>query len=77
MDVPEKYVVTFKPGKEMEEKVRKLEEEQQRLAREAAEAAEGAGGAAGEGGIPASQEPHATDSFGSPQGFGANPGGAG
>ena len=25
--VPEKYVVTFKPGKEMEERVRKLEEE--------------------------------------------------
>ena len=25
--VPEKYVVTFKPGKEMEEKVRKLDEE--------------------------------------------------
>ncbi len=33
VDVPEKYVVTFKPGKEMEEKVRQLEE------REAAEAA--------------------------------------
>ena len=32
VDVPEKYVVTFKPGKEMEEKVRQLEE------REAAEA---------------------------------------
>ena len=32
VDVPEKYVVTFKPGKEMEEKVRQLE-------REAAEAA--------------------------------------
>ncbi|MBC8352956.1 MAG: integration host factor subunit beta [Planctomycetes bacterium] len=25
VDVPEKYVVTFKPGKEMEEKVRQLE----------------------------------------------------
>ena len=33
VDVPEKYVVTFKPGKEMEEKVRQLEE------REAAAAA--------------------------------------
>ncbi|MCU0960957.1 MAG: integration host factor subunit beta [Pirellulaceae bacterium] len=32
VDVPEKYVVTFKPGKEMEERVRQLE-------REAAEAA--------------------------------------
>jgi Zn-dependent M16 (insulinase) family peptidase len=29
VDVPEKFVVTFKPGKEMEEKVRELE---QRLA---------------------------------------------
>jgi nucleoid DNA-binding protein len=27
VDVPEKFVVTFKPGKEMEEKVRQLEEE--------------------------------------------------
>ncbi len=27
VDVPEKFVVTFKPGKEMEEKVRKLEQE--------------------------------------------------
>jgi len=26
VDVPEKYVVTFKPGKEMEERVRKMEE---------------------------------------------------
>jgi nucleoid DNA-binding protein len=33
VDVPEKFVVTFKPGKEMEEKVRQLEE------REAAKAA--------------------------------------
>jgi nucleoid DNA-binding protein len=31
VDVPEKFVVTFKPGKEMEEKVRELE---QRLAAE-------------------------------------------
>ena len=33
VDVPEKYVVTFKPGKEMEEKVRQMEQ------REAAAAA--------------------------------------
>jgi nucleoid DNA-binding protein len=39
VDVPEKYVVTFKPGKEMEERVRLLEEQdrQARLARERAE----------------------------------------
>jgi hypothetical protein len=35
VDVPEKFVVTFKPGKEMEEKVRQLE-------RQAAERAAGA-----------------------------------
>lgn len=34
VDVPEKMVVTFKPGKEMEEKVRKLEQEKK--ARQAA-----------------------------------------
>lgn len=28
VDVPEKYVVTFKPGKEMEERVRQLESQQ-------------------------------------------------
>ena len=35
VDVPEKYVVTFKPGKEMEEKVRLMEEreEQEEIAR--------------------------------------------
>ena len=37
VDVDEKYVVTFKPGKEMEERVRQLEEKdrQGRLAKEA------------------------------------------
>ncbi|MFC1757515.1 HU family DNA-binding protein [Planctomycetota bacterium] len=37
--VPEKYVVTFKPGKEMEERVRKLEEQANAAARAKAEAA--------------------------------------
>lgn len=32
VDVPQKYVVTFKPGKEMEEKVRQLEEADARAA---------------------------------------------
>lgn len=31
VDVPEKFVVTFKPGKEMEKRVRQLEEEANRL----------------------------------------------
>lgn len=37
VDVPEKFVVTFKPGKEMEERVRQLEEEaaQRRMKAEA------------------------------------------
>ena len=42
VDVPEKFVVTFKPGKEMEERVRLLEEQEaarQRALREAAEQA--------------------------------------
>lgn len=37
VEVPAKFVVTFKPGKEMEERVKQLEEAE--LAREAAEAA--------------------------------------
>ena len=37
VDVPAKFVVTFKPGKEMEERVRQLEiQEAQRLASQAA-----------------------------------------
>ncbi len=46
--VPEKFVVTFKPGKEMEERVRELE-------RQAAEAAERARAAALDGGSPDSR----------------------
>ncbi|MCA9141395.1 MAG: integration host factor subunit beta [Planctomycetales bacterium] len=39
VDVPEKYVVTFKPGKEMEEKVRQLEEREAVAAAAARQAA--------------------------------------
>ena len=42
VDVPEKFVVTFKPGKEMEEKVRQLEVEKK--ARQAAANGQQAGG---------------------------------
>lgn len=38
--VPEKFVVTFKPGKEMEERVRQLEEEAARKAMQAQQAEE-------------------------------------
>ncbi len=39
VDVPEKYVVTFKPGKEMEERVRQLEASEQAAAAAAAKPA--------------------------------------
>ena len=39
VDVPEKFVVTFKPGKEMEEKVRQLEEREAAAAAAAAQQA--------------------------------------
>jgi integration host factor subunit beta len=39
VDVAEKFVVTFKPGKEMEERVRQLEEEAARARQNAAAAA--------------------------------------
>ena len=77
VDVPQKFVVTFKPGKEMEERVRQLE-------REAAEAAARAR-AAQERSRPSSDlrtgapaAPSTTpSSMGTPQGFGTNSGGNG
>jgi nucleoid DNA-binding protein len=42
VDVPEKYVVTFKPGKEMEERVRRLAEERDERRRVAATVESGA-----------------------------------
>ena len=47
VDVPEKFVVTFKPGKEMEEKVRRLEREAAQR-RAAAASQEGSQESAGE-----------------------------
>jgi len=49
VDVPQKFVITFKPGKEMEEKVRELE---RRLLGAASNASDngGSGGTAGSGG---------------------------
>jgi len=74
VDVPEKYVVTFKPGKEMEEKVRQLE------AREAAAAAAAAAGTAMQPSgdathppaEPAPSMPPSTEPYGNP---GFSPGG--
>jgi integration host factor subunit beta len=50
VDVPEKYVVTFKPGKEMEERVRQLE-------RQEAEAAADSQNSAATSSIPTPQTP--------------------
>jgi nucleoid DNA-binding protein len=75
VDVPEKYVVTFKPGKEMEERVRQLE-------REAAEAAARARASVDVGaGTPAPQsstpETPSPETLGTPQSYGTNSGGNG
>ena len=60
--VPEKFVVTFKPGKEMEERVREMER------KAAAEAAQKASGSQ-DGASPIPQ------TFGTATGYGSNPGG--
>ena len=61
--VPEKFVVTFKPGKEMEQRVRELE-------RQAAAAAQADGQADGNSGPPGVSKP-----LGTPAGYDPNPGG--
>ena len=67
VDVPEKFVVTFKPGKEMEEKVRELEE------REAARKS-GIQSSSLDGQSSASSPPATPPSYGSPSGFETNAG---
>ena len=56
VDVPEKFVVTFKPGKEMEEKVRELE---RRLLGPGSAGSNGDSSAAGAKPSPASEPPAA------------------
>ena len=68
--VPEKFVVTFKPGKEMEERVRRLEEQaaaeaEQALAKERSAAMP-----------PSREDSQPTQPFGTPGGYENNPGGA-
>lgn len=66
--VPEKYVVTFKPGKEMEERVRELERRK---------AAQASGQQTGQQtGPPASSGP-VTETYGTPSGYGSNPSSSG
>lgn len=72
VDVAEKFVVTFKPGKQMEEKVRLLEEAEAAKA----QAADGSGAPVAPpqvGGPPPSSS---TETLGTPQGYESNPGGA-
>lgn len=57
--VPEKFVVTFKPGKEMEERVRQLEEEAARQAQQEHAAREGTASAHSANGQLVSPEPSA------------------
>lgn len=63
VDVPEKYVVTFKPGKEMEERVRQLEQAEAEAAAREAQAMSDPPPA-----------PPATDSLGAPEAYEPNPG---
>ncbi len=65
VDVPEKFVVTFKPGKEMEERVRQLEQEEAERARAEREAAES---------TEATVAPPATGSIDGPTTYEPNPG---
>jgi integration host factor subunit beta len=86
VDVPEKFVVTFKPGKEMEEKVRQLEEREHAKTMAAKSATVAAPkpampsapvsqvpGSAAPGRAPAAPS-SATETLGTPRGYETNPG---
>ena len=72
VDVPEKFVVTFKPGKEMEERVRQLERQYAKGGEPATEAPANASQPI----QPPTQTAPVTEAFGAPPTFGTNPGGA-
>ncbi len=76
VDVPEKYVVTFKPGKEMEERVRQLDREAAEAAARARES-EDALLTTEELSVPPPPSSAAQETFGSPQSYGTNSGGNG
>jgi len=76
VDVPEKYVVTFKPGKEMEERVRQLEREAAEAARVRESALQPLDPSSEVSGTPPTPS-STTETFGSPQSFGTNSGGNG
>lgn len=71
VEVPEKYVVTFKPGKEMEERVRQLEREAVEAAKGAARNYESVGQPAPpvDSESPSSPASTAPETYGPPQGF--------
>lgn len=71
--VPEKFVVTFKPGKEMEERVRQLE----RQYAKGGEAADETAVEESQPVQPPTQTAPVTEAFGAPPTFGTNPGGTG
>lgn len=83
VSVPEKFVVTFKPGKEMEERVRELERQaaaefEARMAAEEAAAAEAASGGSSSSSAPSSNgvaNPSPTTPYGSTAPYGQQPGG--
>ena len=74
--VPEKYVVTFKPGKEMEERVRQLEREAAEAAARARMSANVAQPGPESGELPPTP-PSTTETYGTPQSYGTNSGGNG
>lgn len=63
VDVPEKFVVTFKPGKEMEARVRQMEIDAQRESEPQAGSTQGLGGGEVQGTPDVSISPESLDPF--------------
>jgi integration host factor subunit beta len=74
VDVPEKFVVTFKPGKEMEEKVRQLEEREAARKSGLQQAAPAQQQPSSQSTPEPSSPPASPPSYGSPQSLETNPG---
>ena len=78
VEVPEKWVVTYKPGKEMEERVRQLDEQSAAAGSASSEEDGSARSPEQEQKTTAAPEPERSgpETFGAPQGYETNPGGA-
>ena len=74
VDVPEKYVVTFKPGKEMEEKVRQLEEREAAARLGSVSPAPTSPSPLGEPEPSSVPPPSTAETLGTPRGYETNPG---